>query len=258
VARFAGSDRFHGAEFVDLDMSGAVFRQVDLSGSRFRGVLLTGADIDGVIHGLTVNGVEVGPLVEAELDRRHPERTRLRPTTAEGMREAWSVVEAFWAPTMRRARSLTEADLHRSVDDEWTFTQTLRHLVFVTDAWFGHAVLGRSRPFHPLGLPPSFITDAAAFGIDPHADPSFEEVVAVRAGRIAQVGQFLQTGTQEDLDRAREPNTAPGWPPPAPRTAASCLHVLFDEEWAHHRFAERDLAVIDARLSADATSRFEV
>lgn len=245
MARFEGSDEFQASEFVDLNMSRAVFRQVDLGGSRMRGVLLTGADIDGVIYGLTVNGVEVAPLVEAELDRRYPERTKLRPTTAEGMREAWSVVESFWATTMRRARTLTEADLRRSVDGEWTFTQTVRHLVFVTNAWFGHAVLGRSRPFHPIGLPPSFITDAAAFGIDPDANPEFDEVVDVRAGRIAQVGQFLQTVTQEDLARTREPNTAPGWPPPAPRTATSCLHVLFAEEWAHHRFAERDLAVID-------------
>ncbi|HEY2946955.1 MAG TPA: DinB family protein [Micromonosporaceae bacterium] len=246
MARFADSDEFHGADFVDLDMSRAVFRQVDLSGSRMRGVLLTGADIDGVIHGLTVNGIEVAPLVEAELDRRHPERITLRSTTLDGMRDAWTVIESFWATTVQRAGTLSEADLHRSVDDEWTFTQTLRHLVFVTDAWLSHAVLGRSRPFHPLGLPASFIKDAATLGIDPDADPAFDEVVEVRAGRMAQVRRFLETASQEELARTREPNTAPGWPPPAMRTATSCLHVLFNEEWAHHRFAERDLAVIDA------------
>jgi hypothetical protein len=244
VTRYAGSDEFQGAQFVDLDMSRTVFREVDLSGARMYGVLLTDADIDGDIRGLKVNGVEVAPLVEAELDRRHPERAKLRPSTADGMREAWAVVESFWDTTMRRARALREVDLHRSVNDEWSFTETLRHLVFVTDTWLGHAVHGQSRPFHPLGLPSAFITDGDTYGIDMAARPTFEQVMEVRAGRIAQVRAFLQAVTQEDLDRTREPDESPGWPPPAPRTATSCLHVIFDEEWAHHRFAVRDLALV--------------
>lgn len=132
---------------------------------------------------------------------------------------------------MQRARRLPEEDLHRSVNDEWSFTQTLRHLVFVIDSWFGHAVLGRPRPFHPLGLPPAFITDAHTYG--------------VRAERVAQVREFLSAVTQSDLDHLRGPNTAPGYPAPAARTATSCLQVIFGEEWEHHRFAVRDLAIIE-------------
>jgi hypothetical protein len=49
---------------------------------------------------------------------------------------------------------------------------------------------------------------------------------------------------QDDLDRVRGPNPEPGYPPPAPRTALSCLHVISAEEWEHHRFAVRDLDVI--------------
>lgn len=245
MTRSAGSDEFRGAEFVNLDMSGASFREVDLSGARMYGVLLTGADIDGDIRNLKLNGVEVAPLVEAELDRRYPERAKLRPTTPAGMREAWAVVQSFWDGTMRRAAALSEADRHRSVNGEWSFTETLRHLVFVTDAWFAHAVLGRSRPFHPLGLPATFITDARTYGIDPAAAPTYDQVVAVRNDRMAQVGAFVETITQGDLDRTREPNTAPGHPPPAARTARSCLHVIFSEEWEHHRFAVRDLAVLE-------------
>lgn len=227
-------------------MSGTVFREVDLSGAKMTGVLLNGADIDGVIHGLTVNGVEVLPLVEAELDRRHPERVALRATTADGMRHAWTVVEDFWAATMRRAAGLTSAELDRSVNGEWSLLQTLRHLVFVTDAWFGHAVLGQARPFHPLGLPASFMSDVAGFGVDLAAAPSFAEVAAARAERLAQVRDFLGTATQDDLDRLRPANPAPGWPPPAERSASSCLRVVFNEEWAHHRFAVRDLDLIAA------------
>jgi hypothetical protein len=229
-----------------LDMSGAQFRDVDLSDTRMRGVLLLNADIDGAIDGLRVNGVDVAPLVEAELDRRYPERTKLRPSDADGMREAWAVIESFWAETMDRTRSLTDAELHQSVDGEWSFVETLRHLVFVIDGWFARAVLGERRPYHPIGLPPTFITNGTELGIDPTASPTFDEVVAVRAERVASVRSFLATVNQADLDRIRDPNPASGWPPPEVRTATDCLHVLFDEEWAHHRFAIRDLAAIEA------------
>lgn len=246
MTRYEGSDQFREAELVDVDMSRAVFREVDLSEVRMRGVLLTGADIDGDIRGLRLNGVEVAPLVEAELDRRHPERAQLRPTTAGGMRTAWAVVESFWAATMQRAGRLPEADLHRSVDEEWSFAQTLRHLVFVTDAWLSHAVLGEARPFHPLGLPAAFHTGTEAYGVDTSAQPELADVVAARAERVASVRDFLAAATQADLDQVRPANPAPGWPPPQPRTAASCLRVILNEEWTHHQFAVRDLAVVEA------------
>jgi hypothetical protein len=220
--------------FTGDDLSGAEFREVDLSGARMRGVLLVGAEIDGVIGGLTVNGVEVAPLVEAELDRLHPERRALRPTTAAGAREALAVVTSFWAATAAGAADLAD----RSADGEWTLTETLRHLVFVVDAWFGHAVLGEPAPFHPAGLPASFLT-----GI-PTSEVSFDEALRLHTDRLARVHEFLATATDDDLNRPRDPNPAPGFPPPARRTALECLRVLFDEEWAHHRFAVRDLAVL--------------
>lgn len=246
MTTYRDSGEFRGAEFVDVDMTGARFREVDLSGARMRGVVLAGVDIDGYIDDLVINGVDVVPLIEAELDRRHPERVKLRSTTPAGMREAWDAVESFWAATMDRAGRLGEADLHRSVDDEWSFAQTLRHLVFVTDAWLGHAVLGQAHPFHPIGLPASVSDDGSEFGIDVGADPPFDHILAARTDRMARVRAFVDSVTQNDLDRDRESNSAAGWPPPASRSAASCLRVIFNEEWVHHRFAVRDLAIVEA------------
>jgi hypothetical protein len=245
VSRYGPPDDFHDAQFVDLDMTGTQFREVDLSGARMYGVLLVGADIDGAIEGLRVNGVEVAPLIGAELDRLHPERTKLRPTTPEGMREAWAVVKAMWAPTVDRARALPVSDIHRSVNDEWSFADTLRHLVFVTDAWFGHAIKKDAHPFHPLGLPASFTTDGPTFGIDTAARPTFDEVLTARADRVAMLDAYLDTVTQQDLDRLGDPNPAPGLPPPAQRTPITCLHVIFSDEWLHHQFATRDLTLIE-------------
>lgn len=190
MSRYVGSNDFQAAEFVDVDMSGAVFREVDLSGTRMYGVLLVGADIDGAINGLRVNGVEVAPLIEAELDRLHPERLKLRPTSPAGAREAWTTVESIWAPTMKRAAALSEADLRRSVGGEWSFLDTLRHLVFVTDSWFGNSIVLNPQPFHALGLPASFMTDGHTFGLDPTASPTLEEVLQVRAERMAMVRTY--------------------------------------------------------------------
>jgi len=42
--------------------------------------------------------------------------------------------------------------LHERVDDEWSFVETLRHLVFATDAWVRRAILGQPSPWDPLDL----------------------------------------------------------------------------------------------------------
>ncbi|MFC0006493.1 DinB family protein [Micromonospora siamensis] len=169
MARFVQQPDYEGAEFIDLSMASATFREVDLSGARMRGVLLLDADIDGAIDGLRVNGVEVMPLIEAELDRLHPERLRLQPTTPETMRDAVDVIEELWQATLRRASVLPEEAVHRSVNDEWSLAQTLRHTIFVVDAWYGHAAALRPNPFHPIGVPASFTTNGTEFGIDESA-----------------------------------------------------------------------------------------
>lgn len=242
VPHFDHTDDLRGGSFTEADLTEASFREADLTRVRMRGVILEDADIDGYIVGLRINGVDVAPLVEAELDRRHPERTALKATDPAGLRHAWEVVEDFWAPTMNQARQLDESVVHRSVDDEWSFAETLRHLVFVTDAWLSRSVLGERQPFHRLGLPASFIKDGAEFGIDPVAEPTFDDVIAARASRMTTVREYLRSITDDDLRSECGPNTAPGFPPPQTRRVVQCLQVILDEEWAHHQFAVRDLA----------------
>jgi hypothetical protein len=162
VADFIGED-LSGSRFERVDLSGAEFRAVDLRGARFRGVSLNGAvlrgvelgnvEIDGEVENLTINGVDVGPLVEAELDRRYPDRAKMRLRDPAGFREAWDVLERLWGGTVERARRLPPALLHESVDGEWSFIETLRHLVFATDAWIRRAILGDPAPWDPLDLP---------------------------------------------------------------------------------------------------------
>jgi hypothetical protein len=78
-----------GARFHDVDLSNARFDLVDLTGVMIRGAVLENVDISGEIQNLRVNGVDVVPLVEAELNRRYPDRVKMRPADAGGFREAW-------------------------------------------------------------------------------------------------------------------------------------------------------------------------
>ncbi len=43
-------------------------------------------------------------------------------------------------------------------------------------------------------------------------------------------------------------------PPEEERSTLDCLRVILDEEWAHHGFAERDLAVLEGPRTASAVS----
>jgi len=155
MADFTGDD-LTGSRFERVDLSGSEFLAVKLSGSRFRGVALSGSvlrgvelgnvDINGEIENVTVNGVDIGPLIDAELNKRYPDRVKMRPADPAGFREAWDTVERLWDHTVARARRLPPELLHEPVDGEWSFTETLRHLAFATDAWIRRAVLGDPAP----------------------------------------------------------------------------------------------------------------
>jgi uncharacterized protein YjbI with pentapeptide repeats len=242
MTTYADTADFRDAEFVDLDMTGTLFREVDLSAARMRGVLLIDADLDGAIDGLRVNGVEVAPLIAAELNRLHPERAKLQPTTVEGLREALETVAAFWSTTIAEVRARPAADLDRSVDGEWSFIETLRHLIFVTDAWFRNAVKDEADAFHPLGLPASL---NARNDADPAVSPGLETVLAVREARLAELREYAATVTPAELEQ--EHLSRPDQPAPsaASRTPMYCLRVVLNEEWTHRQFALRDLALID-------------
>jgi hypothetical protein len=245
-------------EHMREDWSGSRFEEVDFSQSRFhnvyfqdvvmRGAFVQRVDIDGFIDGLVVNGVDVGPFVEAELDRRDPDRALTRPTDAEGFRKAWQVVTRRWDAAVVHARTLPEDLLHERVDGEYSFVQTLRHLVFATDAWVLRAVLGRPVPYHPLGLPHSEMpADTPHVPNDPEARPSLEEILAVRAERIATVDRVLDELTDERLDDVTEAVTEPGYPASESFVVRRCLGAVLNEEWLHREYAERDLGVLERR-----------
>jgi uncharacterized protein YjbI with pentapeptide repeats len=239
--------RLTGARFHDVDLAGADFRLVDLTGARIRGAALVDVDISGDINNLRVNGVGVAPLVEAALDRRYPDRAKMRPTDADGFREAWDILERLWQWTVARARGMDPELLHERVDGEWTFIETLRHLVFATDAWVKRAILGDPSPWDPLDLPHDEMPDEPSVPRNREVRPSLDEVLALRAGRMATVRQVLAGLTDAELAGRTVPITEPGYPEPESFPVRRCLQAILSEEWEHRLYAERDFDLLQAR-----------
>jgi hypothetical protein len=255
-----------GPVLSDLILRGGRFRNVWLEGMRFDGVYLDGGvdwwawgpDLTPWLEGLRINGVEIAPLLEAELDRRHPERLHLRGLeTLEQVRSAYPHVEAMWAPTIERAKALPEALLREQVDGEFSFLETLRHLVFATDAWIRRLALGQDEPFHPLAK--AYPDDSGCWsvdgtapwseaGIDVDADPTLDEVLAVREENFALIRATLAERDEAWLQSTPTPPQTPGYPAGVEeRSVLRCFRSNVNEEWWHHQYATRDLDRLTAR-----------
>ncbi|WBB67723.1 DinB family protein [Micromonospora sp. WMMD812] len=231
--------------FVDRDLRGARFTRSTLAGAVMRGVDVRGLDIDApwLADGeLLVNGVDVAPLVEVELNRRFPGRELKQATDPDGLRSAWAALERAWAAAVDRVEAMPAGTVDVSIEGEWSFAQTLRHLAFATDAWLGKAILRLPQPFHRHGQPHAeYETDGFDMSVFVTVQPSLAEVLELRAERQAMVRDFLAIVTPE---RLAEPRQTP-WSPEHEEPVRHCLHVILDEEWEHLRFALRDLDALE-------------
>jgi len=237
--------RFHnqdltGARFERVSLREAQMKGVDLTGARMRGVEFVDVEISGELQNVVVNGVDIAPLVDAELNRRMPERAKMRPDNSDGFREAWAILERLWKGTVARAMAFPEASLHRRVDDEWSFIQTLRHLNFASAAWVGRMVRGTASPWHPLDLPWDEAPGWDGIPWDREAQPSLDEVLTVRRERQAMVRHVLESLTDAQL-AADVTRIEPGWPRLENFPVKECLCIVLNEEWQHRLYAERDL-----------------
>ena len=241
---YLGTKEFEGATFVKSSFKNATLRFSDVSGMTMRAVDVGGLDIDShdlFFGSLFVNGVDVVPLVDAELNRQFPGRELQKAQTPHGLREGWSAVRSAWRETVAGTpHGLVDAH----VEDEWSLSQTLRHLILATDAWLGGGILRKEQPFHDIGL---LFTGGDGMGFDTailrEELPTYEETLEVRAERQQQVTGFLTTATADLLAEERENPWGGGdWHP----SVGDCIRVILEEEWAHLRYIRRDLALLRA------------
>lgn len=210
TSRYAETDQFRGAHIHLCDLGGLEIRDCRVSGLKIVDCYGSHVYLGGLFERVVVNDVDVTAYVEAELDRHHPARRLAREATSpDDYRSAWDVIETIWEVAIDRARRLPEARLHERVDGEWSFVETQRHLLFAGDAWLGNAVLEEEAPYHPLGFPDGGMPAAASgkLGLTLDADPTLDEVLALRRRRMATMRGVVGELTQTELDRtcARKP-----------------------------------------------------
>jgi len=261
-------------EFVDQDLNGArlervslrnaslsqvqfndaTMRRINFSGTRLRGALFQDTRMSGIemwnveisaeLSNVVVNGVDIAPLIEAELNRRMPERAKMNPSDPTGFQDAWATLQRLWQGTIDRARALPEESLHTRVGEEWSFIQTLRHLNFASAAWVGRMILGNPSPWHPLDIPWDEAPGWEGIPWDRTARPTLDEVLEVRRARQAMVTGVIDSLTDEQLGTSVS-RTEPGWPQIEDFPFKDCLLIVIKEEWEHRLFAERDLNEVE-------------
>lgn len=163
----------------------------------------------------------------------------------DGLTRQWRSLTAKWAETDERARRLGEVACQQRVGNEWSYVETLRHVVFVVDAWIGRTVHGRTEPYHREALPPTFLPDLSALGIDTTMSVSLEDAIVLRRDSEAVVTDLLAGLDDDSLSRVCNENPAKGFPPVTSHTVLRCVKTVLNEADAHHGFATRDLAVLE-------------
>ena len=224
------------AVFWGADMRGARFRDVNLTGTRISHSLVVDVDVDAFVDKLVVNGVDVTDFVN-EHDEWYPVRAMIRASDPDGLRAAWAALEEVWAPTIARAQALGEEKAQESVKEEFSFVQTVRHLVFAMEKWFNVPILGES--FHAMGLPNTGSLDFPWPGLDYSIKPTLAEALAVRADRDAKFRAYL--ANVEAADFPREVEVLEN----GKATVLDCLQTVMEEEFWHNRYALRDLSVLE-------------
>lgn len=276
--------KMRSALFRETNLEGASFRDVSLRGAQFQGVDLTGVRMGDVglrdltiwtwgydlaadtLSGFSINGIEIGPLVVAELDKRNPERRIVFEfEDVEGARRAWDVSEGLWDEAIKRAQRLPDGLVGERVDEEFSFIETLEHLIaavddyilrtFFDDKAYEGIVLQLSRCKRPLGLG----QDLRLAGPGGRALPttsetlSLDEVVAERSARHAIIGEYVAEISSEEFERLLTVSRSPHVQRvldagSGHRTVGHVLRSMLIEQWWHHQYATRDLATLESRV----------
>ncbi len=113
-----------GAHVEHADLRAISFRHVPIE------TKLVDVEITGDIDGVTINGVDVGPLVEADSTAGCLSARRCIRPPSRDTQEAWQILERLWAEEPKRARALPPSCCAERVRDEWSFIETLRRLGF--------------------------------------------------------------------------------------------------------------------------------
>lgn len=237
-----------GETFASRDLAGAVFLNVNLQQAVFDDVNLEDASInnanlknfsidDAYIGGMTIFGVRVDLLIEAELDRRDPERVRLRisnPNDPQEVRAVMKRLDEVRSEFCERLRA-AEAGLltARPRPGQWSAIEIVRHLVFTEELYLNRWILANDEPWSEVGLLPAFLArDPAYSRVGSAPTDDLESVLEAWAAVHRRTQKFVAQVTAEQLRRVtREVDFGQG-------TVGHILRGLAEHDLAHIRQAE--------------------
>jgi hypothetical protein len=244
-----------GSCFLDINLANARFENVNLSGTLFDNVYMAGATVsnanlqgfcvkDAYVAGMTVNGFSITELIDAEMDRRDPERLRLRikdTSDPQAVREMVARLEKLRNNFCSMLRS-KKADVLalRPAPKEWSAIECVRHLVFAEDLYINREIQNNHQPLNPVGMLPDFALNDPQYadaGKDPAVD--LETVLAAWQKIHTVTRQFLAAVTSDELKR--NVNT----PGNNVSTVGGVLQVMAQHDLIHIRQAEAALAVAE-------------
>jgi len=255
-----------GQTFEHCDMAGSVFRDVNLGSATFEDVNLAGmtihnANLDGAtirnanlaglciedanINGLTVLGFRIDELIEAECDRRDPERARLKMRDLydpEAVREVMARLEELRSAFRQRLRATDAGRLAtRPSVDEWSVLENVRHMLFAEDLYLNRFILQNDKPWNGLGLLPDFLLSREGYaGVGSESSDDLETVLAAWNAVRADTQAFLVDLTPEKL---RSP--ARNLDGELVKTVGQILQGLARHDLEHIRQAEAALAALE-------------
>ncbi len=191
--------------FDDVNLGNATFQNVNLEAATIRNANLKNLHIDDAyIEGLTIFGFDVAQLIEAEEDRRDPERVRLRmrdcydPQCVRNMLARLETIRSAFREKLRA----TDPHLLTTAPGpgRWCALEHVRHLMFAEDLHLNHFILQNENPLNPMGMLPEFLADLPKYqnvGTEPCTDR--ETILAAWDSTHAAMMAYLADMTSETL-----------------------------------------------------------
>lgn len=207
-----------GEVFEEKPLAGSVFRNIDMSAATFEGAWLKGATIAHSclrdvrmtavdIGGMTIDGVPIDELLEAELDKRDPRRVALRIVDTHSVaevRRAMAALEEAREPFRAKLRAATpEQLLHKPEKRRWSALDHLRHMLFAEELYTHRWMLRDEVAFSPMGLLPHFLLKKepyASVGREPAKTADDLEVILKAWDKVhARTRAYMKDLTEDKL-----------------------------------------------------------
>jgi len=199
----------------------------------------------GEIRNVRINGVDIAPLVEAEVNRRYPQRRNsTQPTRTASARRGRSSSGRGRpppsAPSACRPICCTSGSMASTRSSRRCATSC-------------------SPPTHGCAARTSASRSLSAHSASRRRDGARPER-AERCRRATIPGRSARTARRPHAHRSRhrdarrrrvagetDPGPPPSYPPAGSYPVRRCLRAIVNEEWLHRLYAERDLAALEHR-----------